>query len=386
MRQDRTYLDYNATAPLLPAARDAVLAALDLAGNPSSVHQDGRVARAMIERARRDVAALVGADAAHVTLTSGASEAASHVLTPEFRMGRAVLKASRLYVSAIEHPCVLSGGRFAPEDVCVVPVLGDGTVDLAALSGALASHDRIAGVPVVAVMLANNESGVVQPVGRVAEAVRAAGGILVVDAVQAAGRIPVDIAALGADFLILSSHKMGGPKGVGALVARGETMMPGALVTGGGQEKGHRSGTENLPGIAGFGAAAQVAATSLGHVAARTSALRDRLEAGIRRIVPDALIVSETAERLPNTSFFAVPGMKAETMQIGFDLEGISVSAGSACSSGKVGESHVLSAMGLDAPIGALRISLGAGTGEADIDRALSALERMASKRAMAAA
>lgn len=381
----RTYLDYNATAPLLPDARDAVTAALDLVGNPSSVHRDGRAARALIDNARGQVAALVGAEAAHVTFTSGATEAASHVLTPDFRMGRAALRTGRLYVSAIEHPCVLEGGRFAKDDMVALPVDGQGRLDLKALHDALAGHDAGFGLPMVAVMLANNESGVVQPIAEIAPLVQKVGGILVVDAVQAVSRMSVDMTALGADFLILSAHKIGGPKGVGALVSAGETMMPTPMIGGGGQEKGHRSGTENMSGIVGFGAAAHISLEAREAEAERLLVLRETLEEGIRRRAPDAVIVSEEAERLANTTFFAVPGLKAETMQIAFDLEGISLSAGSACSSGKVGESHVLKAMGLDAGEGAIRVSTGAGTDEAAIERFLGALEKVTARRAAAA-
>jgi cysteine desulfurase len=385
MGVERTYLDYNATAPLLPEARDAMVAALDLVGNPSSVHRDGRSARALIDKARREVAELVGADPAHVTFTSGATEAAAHVLTPDFRMGRAQLAVSKLYVSAIEHPCVLEGGRFPKDDTVVLPVDGQGRLDVEGLEAALAGHDAARGLPMVAVMLANNESGVIQPVAEIVPLVRKAGGILVVDAVQAVSRMPVDLAALGADFLILSAHKIGGPKGVGALVSAGETMMPAPLIGGGGQEKGHRSGTENMSGIVGFGAAAHISLETRKAEADRLRVLRQRLEGGIRERVPDAVIVSDEAERLANTTFFAVPGLKSETMQIAFDLEGISVSAGSACSSGKVGESHVLKAMGLDAGQGAIRVSAGAATNEAEITRFLAALEKVTARRAAAA-
>ncbi|RVE90714.1 cysteine desulfurase family protein, partial [Sinorhizobium meliloti] len=250
MSGSRIYMDWNATAPLLPEAREALLFALDQLGNPSSVHGEGRAVRALVESARRDVATLCGAQPAAVVFTSGATEAANLVLTSEFRMGRTPLKAGKLYVSAIEHPAVREGGRFAREDVCEIAVTNAGIVDCAALEDLLRAHDRETGLPMVAVMLANNETGIIQPVAEVAALVRAHGGILVVDAVQAAGRLPLSISSLGADFLILSSHKIGGPKGAGALVARGEIMMPSPLIRGGGQEKGHRSGTENAAALA----------------------------------------------------------------------------------------------------------------------------------------
>ena len=219
-KTERTYLDWNATAPLLPAARQAVLAALDMTGNPSSVHGEGRALRMLVEAARRDVAALVGAAPAHVIFTSGATEAANLVLTPDYRMGRTPLAIGHLYVSEIEHPALREGGRFAREDVTTVPVTRAGIVDLDALETLLRGHDKAKGLPMVAVMLANNETGILQPVKATAEIAHRHGGLLVVDAVQAAGRVPVDIEVLEADFLILSSHKLGGSKGAGALVSR----------------------------------------------------------------------------------------------------------------------------------------------------------------------
>ncbi|CUX13754.1 Cysteine desulfurase (Nitrogenase metalloclusters biosynthesis protein nifS) [Agrobacterium deltaense RV3] len=374
-------MDWNATAPLLPAVRDVLVSALDLAGNPSSVHREGRAARAAVEGARREVAALVGAEAAHVTFTSGATEAANLVLTPDFRMGRAPVRYGHLYVSAIEHPAFREGGRFGKADVTEIPVTSAGVIDLAALQTLLSSHDASAGLPMVACMLVNNETGILQPVAEAARLVHAAGGLMVIDAVQAAGRVPLDINALDADFLVVSSHKVGGPKGAGALISRGEVMMPKPLIHGGGQEKGHRSGTENTLSVIGFGAAAAVAAKNLEVEAARLTALRARLEDGMRASAPDVIIHGEDVARVGNTTFFTLPGLKAETGQIAFDIEGIALSAGSACSSGKVGESHVLTAMGRDPKLGALRISLGHATDEADIERTLAAFAKIAGRR-----
>ncbi|WP_085425100.1 cysteine desulfurase family protein [Xaviernesmea oryzae] len=381
MAINRIYLDWNATAPLAAPARAAMLDALELPGNASSVHGEGRAARAAVDKARRQVAALVGAEPAHVTFTSGATEAANHVLTPEFRMGRAPLTISRLYVSAIEHPAIREGGRFDTADVTEVPVTRDGIIDLAALENLLDGHDRNAGLPMVAVMLVNNETGIVQPVAEAAALAHAHGGLMVVDAVQAAGRLPVDINALDADFLILSSHKIGGPKGVGALVSRGEALMPKPLIRGGGQEKGHRSGTENFHAVVGFGAAAEAALEGLAERNAAIGVLRDRLEEGMRRAAPDVVIHGTAVPRVGNTCFFTLPGLKSETGQIAFDLEGVALSAGSACSSGKVGESHVLTAMGHDPKLGALRISLGPDTTQEDISRALAAFSKIATRR-----
>ncbi len=386
MAATRLYLDWNATAPLHPAARDAMLRAMDIQGNPNSVHGEGRAARAAVEAARRQVASLTGAEPAHVIFTSGATEAANMVLTPEFRMGRTPLTVSHLYVSAVEHPAVREGGRFAGDDVTEIPVTRDGTVDLAVLEGLLVSHDKASGLPMVAIMLANNETGILQPVAEAAKLVQAAGGLFVVDAVQAAGRVPLDINAIGADFLIVSSHKIGGPKGAGALVTRGEVLMPKPLIHGGGQEKGHRSGTENTIAIIGFGAAAGAALEEFEARNATIARLRDRLEDGMRQVAPDVIIHGEKTGRVPNTCFFTLPGLKSETGQIAFDLEGVAISAGSACSSGKVGESHVLAAMGCDPKLGALRISLGSATTEADIDRAIAVLARIAGRRKLAGA
>lgn len=386
MAATRLYLDWNATAPLHQAARDAMLRAMDIQGNPNSVHGEGRAARAAVEAARRQVASLTGAAPAHVVFTSGATEAANMVLTPEFRMGRTPLAVSHLYVSAVEHPAVREGGRFPKERIGEIPVTSGGMIDLTALEAVLSAHDKASGLPMVAIMLANNETGILQPVDEAAKLVQAAGGIFVVDAVQAAGRVAIDIEAIGADFLIISSHKIGGPKGAGALISRGEVLMPKPLIHGGGQEKGHRSGTENVLAIIGFGAAAEAALVDFDGRNARIGALRDRLEEGMRLAAPDIIIHGEGGARVPNTSFFTLPGLKSETGQIAFDLEGVAISAGSACSSGKVGESHVLVAMGCDPKLGALRISLGPATTEADVDRAIAALARIAGRRKLAGA
>ncbi|RWD94303.1 cysteine desulfurase family protein [Mesorhizobium sp.] len=380
MAATRAYLDYNASAPLLPEARAAVVAALD-AVNPSSVHAEGRAARRLVEDARRDVARLVNAKPEHVVFTSGATEAASTLLTPDWQMGRGAIRMSHLYVSAADHPCLLSGGRFAAGQVTRIGVDGNGIADIEALTKALAAHDMADGLPLVAIHAANNETGVIQPVGRIAEIVKAAGGVLVVDAVQAAGRIPIDMSAGYADYLILSSHKIGGPKGVGAIVAAADLMMPRPLINGGGQEKGHRAGTENLPGIAGFGAAARAALAGLGEIDA-VARRRGEVEAIVREIVPDAEIFGAAAPRLANTTFFAIAGIKAETAQIAFDLAGVALSAGSACSSGKVGPSHVLKAMGHGDSVGALRVSIGRATGAEEIEAFRTALAGIVARRA----
>jgi cysteine desulfurase len=374
---DRVYLDWNATAPLRPQAREAMVAALDAVGNPSSVHAEGRAARRLIDDARRRVAALVGAEPGDVVFTSGGTEANALALGPGPRAdGPRVL-----LVSAIEHPSVLAGGRFPPDAIVTFPVGPDGRADLGALESRLAALAREGrGRALVSLMQANNETGVVQPVAEAAAIVHRAGGVLHVDAVQGAGKIPCDIKALGADLLTVSAHKIGGPKGVGVLVRRADAPgMPEPLIKGGGQERGARAGTENVAAIAGFGAAAVAAGRDLDAEHRRLAALRDRLEAGLTAAVPGTLVFGAGAERLPNTALFAVPGGKAETAVIGLDLDGFAVSSGAACSSGKVAASHVLAAMGVPPAVarGAVRVSLGYATQEADVDRFLSAWTRL---------
>jgi len=371
---ERTYLDWNATAPLRPQAGDAMVAALYVPGNPSSVHAEGRAARRLIDAARRRVAALVGAEPADVVFTSGGTEANTTALCP-------TRNADALLVSAIEHPSVLAGGRFPAENIVQVPAGPDGVVDLTALERQLAASARDGRRALVSFMHANNETGVVQPVAAAAAIVHAADGLLHVDAVQTAGRIPCDIKALGADFLAVSAHKLGGPKAVGALVRRSAAVeWPAPLIKGGGQERGSRAGTENVAAIAGFGAAAAAAAQDLLAEGRRLAALRDLLEAGLKAAFPQTVIFGEAAERLPNTSLFALPGVKAETAVIGLDLAGVAVSSGAACSSGKVAASHVLAAMGVPANLarGAVRVSLGYATQEVDIERFLAAWRTLA--------
>ena len=339
---ERAYFDWNATAPLREEARAAMVAALELTGNASSVHAEGRAARRLVEEAREKVASLVGAEARNVIFTSGATEANMLALTPSISTAGEIARRDRLFVSAIEHPSVRSGGRFPAELVEELPVTGDGLVDLHALRKAIAGATR----PLVSVMLANNETGVIEPIREIADIVHAANGVLHVDAVQGPGRIDCRIGDLGADLMSLSAHKLGGPQGAGALIRRGDSHIAEPLIKGGGQERGARAGTENVAAIAGFGAAAAMAANQAD--AARMTALRDRLEAGIKAATPQAVIFGAGAPRLPNTTLFAVPGIKAETAIIAFDLNGIAVSSGSACSSGKVQASHVLAAMGVE--------------------------------------
>ena len=375
----RSYLDWNATAPMREEAKAAYTAAVSRVGNPSSVHAEGRAARALLETAREQVAALVGAQPGNVVFTASGTEANMLALTPAIETADNKGPRSRLFLSAIEHVSVRAGGRFPREGIEELPVRADGRLDLAALAAAIAGTPR----PLVSLMLANNETGIVQPVAEAGAIVHAAGGLIHVDAVQAAGRIPCDITALGADLLTLSAHKIGGAKGSGALIrAREDIHFTEPLVRGGGQERGLRAGTENVPGIAAFGAAAAAARVGRAGEAAHMSRLRNELEVGLLAVTPDATVFGhETVERLPNTTLFTVAGLKAETAVIAFDLEGVAVSSGAACSSGKVQPSHVLAAMGVSAPLqrGALRLSLGWNSTEADVEKFLIAWRKLAS-------
>ena len=378
---ERAYLDWNATAPFRPEARAAMVAAGDLIGNPSSVHAEGRAARGVVEAARRDVAALVGAEARNVIFTSGGTEANVTALSPVVARGADRAPRTRLLLSAIEHPSVRSGGRFPAAATEELPVLPDGRVDLDALEARLVALVRTGGRPLVSIMLANNETGIIQPIAEAASRVHQSGGLLHADAVQAAGKIPCDIRTLGADLMTLSAHKLGGPKGVGALIVADQGLhLSDPLIKGGGQERGARAGTENVPGIAGFAAAAAAAAAGLDQERIRVAELRDRLEAGLRTVSPDAVVFGAGLERLPNTTFFAVPGIKAETALIALDLEGVAVSSGSACSSGKVAASQVLAAMGVSPALaaGALRVSLGFSTTDSEVDCFLNAWNKVA--------
>jgi cysteine desulfurase len=374
---ERSYFDWNATAPLRPQAAEALREALSVPGNPSSVHAEGRAARRLVEEAREEVAALVAARPGDVFFTSSGTEANMLALTPAIQTADERRPREKLLISAIEHSSVRAGGRFPRDAMADIAVDADGCVDLAALADALAKVSR----PLVSIMLANNETGVVQPIAQAAAIVHAAGGLLHVDAVQAAGRIACDINALGADLLTLSAHKVGGPKGVGALVrAREDIHFPDPLIRGGGQERGLRAGTENVAGIAAFGAAAATVRLQGAAEADQMRALRDKLETGLKAIAPGVVIFGAAAERLPNTTLFAAEGMKAETAVISFDLEGIAVSSGAACSSGKVQPSHVLAAMGVSPALtrGAVRLSLGWATTETDIERFLGAWRKLA--------
>lgn len=365
------YLDHNATTPVRPEAVAAAAAAMTEPGNASSVHAAGRRARGVLEAARRGLAGRLGVTPAGIVFTSGGTEA-NHLAL----LG---LDGPRL-VSAVEHPSVLDAAPDAPR----VPVDSTGRLDLGALGDLLDRHRP----RLVSVMLANNETGVVQPVAEAAALAHARGALLHCDAVQGLGKLPpFTLASLGADLLTVSAHKLGGPQGVGALVLREEGLDVAPLLHGGGQELRRRAGTENLPGIAGFAAALDHLPTDWEPV----RALRDGLEAAVRELCADAVVVGHDAPRLPNTSCILTPGLAAETQLMALDLAGVAVSSGAACSSGKVASSHVLAAMGHPPDLArcAIRVSLGRGTGEAEVGRFLdawSALVRRARRTDPAAA
>ena len=372
----RTYLDYNATAPLRAEAREALVAALDI-GNPSSVHEEGRKARALVETARADVAALVSAPAETVIFTSGGTEACNLALG--LRQAPAG-EIKRLLVSAIEHSAVLAAAEESVLPVELLPVTADGVVDMAALDAALQDETPA----LVCVMLANNETGTIQPIAEIAAKTRAHGSLLFCDAVQAAGKMPIDIFALGVDALSLSGHKLGAPMGIGALVTRPAVVVPPQLL-GGGQELGRRAGSENISGIAAFAAAAKAAMRDLNDFA-NLAELRDDMEAALLAVQPQTEIFGKHADRLANTSCFALGGLNSETLVMALDLAGVAVSAGSACSSGKVSRSHVLAAMEAETHIskGVLRVSLGWQSNREDTEKLVDEWSKLAG-RALAA-
>jgi len=351
------YLDYNATCPIRPSVVEAVTAAMHVVGNPSSVHSAGRNARSAVEQARAKVAALVNARPRDVMFCSGGTEAANAVLKGA--------QATCLIISATEHECVQAAADASDLPVYRAPVGESGVIVIAELEKLLMQAPKGA---LVSVMAANNETGTIQPISQIAELAQKYGAFLHSDAVQAAGKIPVDIEALGLSYLTLSSHKIGGPQGVGAVVLSPTAPLKPQIV-GGGQELGRRSGTENVAGIVGFGEAAIEALAGMEDMD-RLADLRDRLEAKIRAHAPEAVIFGADADRLANTCCVAIPGLKGETQVMHFDLAGICVSSGSACSSGKVKVSHVLTGMGYspETASSSVRVSLGYQTSETEVD------------------
>ena len=365
-----TYLDHNAITPVRPEAEEAVLRALRAFGNPSSVHAAGRAARDLLDRARGQVARALGAAPGEVVFTSGATEAAA--LAMRGALGAAAPGRRGLVVTAVEHPCVLDLARALAADgvpLRVVPVDGRGEPDLGELRAAVGRETAL-----VCAMLANNETGVVLPLREIASATREAGALLFCDAVQAAGKIPVDLPALRVDLAAITAQKFGGARGAGALwIAPGVRLAP---VAGGHQERGRRAGTENLPGLAGMGAALEAAVAALPLDVERVRRLRDRLEGGLVAALPGSRVNGGGADRLPGTLSITFPGSDGETMLISLDLEGICASAGAACTSGSTTPSHVLSAMGLsvDEARATLRLSLGWSSTDADVDHVLRVL------------
>lgn len=371
------YLDYNATAPVKPAVIDVMTAALLEGGNPSSVHAPGRAARMAVEEARIKLANLLGAVAENIIFTSGGTEAANQAICT-------AVGIKRVLISAVEHDCVLAAANASRLSVQEIPVNIDGLVDLEALEAMLAKgkgEENGAGRALVSVMLANNETGVIQPIAEVAEIAHAHGALVHTDATQTPGKIAVDFTALGVDLMSMSAHKIGGPQGIDALIHRpGLEVRP--FIAGGGQERGRRSGTENVAGIVALGAAAKLAPGDL-EKAAGIAALRDRMEAAILQASPDSVIFGAQAPRLPNTSYFTMPGVPGETQVIAMDLAGYAISSGSACASGKVKRSRVLVGMGAsdsDA-INAIRVSLGPTTTDEDVDGFLQAWTALLEKK-----
>jgi cysteine desulfurase len=376
----RTYLDWNATAPLRAEARSAMFAALDLVGNPSSVHAEGRAARRLVEDAREKVAALVGAQPREVYFTSGATEANNWVHRRTWRT---------VFYSRLEHPSVVAPVEAGDGERIAIAARRSGEIDLEALERELAVRaSALADAPgqaLLTLQTANNETGVVQPLAHAVRLAKAHRVLVASDAVQAPGRIPVEFAGSGLAYLTLSAHKLGGPKGIGAVIARADAPLP-PLLTGGGQERRHRAGTENVAAIAGFGAAAAEAMRDLAE-AGRVAQLRDRLEQHVLAVARGAIVIGRGAPRLPNTSCLAVEGRSAETVVTALDLAGIAVSAGSACSSGKVAASPVLAAMGLEPGVArsAIRVSIGTSTTEDDIAAFAAAFEAITGRGAKAA-
>lgn len=357
--KEALYLDYNATAPIRPEVLDAFRLAAEQTGNASSVHTYGRAARRLVEEARQRIAHCLDADPAGIIFVGSGTEANATALCSLVE-GRS---AERLLVSSIEHPSVL---KAFPGITQTLPVRSDGRLSVSKFDEYLRD---LTGQTRVSLMLANNETGVLQPVPRLADAVHAKGGLFHCDAVQVLGKFPLSFRSLGVDMMSLSAHKLGGPQGVGALVLRKGLHLE-AYLRGGGQEGRRRAGTENVAGIAAFGAAVEAATVELNKNHALEQAHRE-METRLLEAAPEAVVFGAECERLPNTTCIAMPGVSAELQLMALDLEGIAVSSGSACSSGKVEPSHVLAAMGVDNTLAtnALRISSGWASKVSDLER-----------------
>lgn len=359
---EHIYLDYNATAPMRAEIIALMGEIMATVGNASSVHGPGRKARERVDTARQQVADLVAAPAKNVIFTGGGTEADNLALRG--------FQPRHLIVSGVEHGAVLAPALLLDAHATIVDVDAHGRMDLDSLKAALADSD---GPALVSLMLANNETGVLEPIAEAAEIAHAHDALIHCDGIQGAGKIAMDINELGIDLLSLSAHKFGGPQGVGALVMREERMVLAQMV-GGGQEMGRRSGTENVAGIAGFGAAARLAKDDLSEFA-ELAGLRDDMEARLAKIAPARRVIGGDVARVPNTSCLTMPGVRSDTQVMALDLAGIAVSAGSACSSGKVAASHVLEAMGmeLDEAMTAIRISMGGATTRDEIEQFIAA-------------
>lgn len=400
---ERIYLDYNASAPLLEPVKVAMIEAFDVFGNGSSVHSQGRKVHGRIETAREQVAKMVGARGQDVIFTSGGTEANNLALTPSL-FPKDLQSQARLYVSAIEHPSILNGMRFEKDQITVIPVTREGVVDVKWLRNELLNSEDVPEEPhknephkkqikpiLVSVMAANNETGIIQPIAEIADIVHEAGGLLHSDCVQVLGKMPLLLPMTNADLISVSAHKIGGPQGVGALILRdASVVLREPHVAGGGQELKRRGGTENMAGIVGFGVACEVVNETQAAEQGRIKDLRDQLEVGLLDVSPDAVVFGKDVQRLGNVCCFAVPGFSAETQVIQLDLMNISLSSGSACSSGKVDHSHVLKAMAVKETIShaALRVSLGPQSSLDDVNGFLKAWESIytrAKKRGHAA-
>jgi len=378
MAESRVYMDYNATAPLRPAARAAMNTAMETLGNPSSIHAEGRAARALLEEARASLADRIGAAPENLVFTSSATESANLALTPELYAGGRTTPCEALLIAGGEHPCVLKGSRFPAAAIKTLPLETEGALSLDTLAKAL---QELAGKRVmVALQAANHETGVLQPVRQAAELVHAAEGVLVCDASQAIGRHEATFERLRADLLFFSSHKLGGPAGAGVLAfARDDIHINEALLRGGGQESGRRAGTENVAAATGFAAALDETLHSLAEEAERLGALREEMERRILETLPEARILGKGVERLPNTTAWIAEGVEARTLAMALDLEGVAVSPGAACSSGKTSASTVLAAMGMP-DAASVRASLGWRSNAKDVELFGIALARVVAR------
>lgn len=377
----RCYLDYNASAPLEPEAKEALISNFSIFANPSSDHSEGRKAKAILERARRNIAIILDVKPSNIVFTSGASEAAATLLSPAYRIGSRDVHMSHLYVSAAEHQAILSGGRFALPDISLLPLLPSGLVNIETLELKLAQHDQTKGMPLVAIQAANSETGALQPIKDFADIVHKYNGLLVVDAVQYLGKAGMDLTTLGGDFSIISAHKIGGPKNIGAFICHSDIMTPAPLIKGT-QENGLRGGTQAIALCASFAAALEKRHFLLtqSNYLSQIESLRDSFEVGLAALDKKVIIYSKDINRLNNTSFFSLPNIDAQILHIALDLAGYAVSRGSACSSGRVQKSAILKAMQQDNPTGdstgAIRVSIGPQTSKEDLAALLAEINK----------